>query len=43
MILKQSNIEALMPVTNFDLSTYIKWLRPGAKSAASQEPKSSIF
>uniref|UniRef100_A0A7N2R1X5 AP2/ERF domain-containing protein n=1 Tax=Quercus lobata TaxID=97700 RepID=A0A7N2R1X5_QUELO len=29
-------------LTNFDLSTYIKWLRPGAKSVASQEPKSSV-
>ncbi|GMY26062.1 AP2-like ethylene-responsive transcription factor At1g16060 [Fagus crenata] len=29
-------------VTNFDLSTYIRWLRPGANSLASQESKSSI-
>ncbi|KAL5553927.1 hypothetical protein UlMin_041328 [Ulmus minor] len=29
-------------VTNFDLSTYIRWLRPGANSYASQEPKSII-
>ena len=29
-------------VTNFDLSTYIRWLRPGANSVASQESKSSI-
>nr|POE91282.1 ethylene-responsive transcription factor wri1 [Quercus suber] len=29
-------------VTNFDLSTYIRWLRPGANSLASQQPKSSI-
>ena len=29
-------------VTNFDLSTYIRWLRPGANSLASQQPKSNI-
>ncbi|KDP21223.1 hypothetical protein JCGZ_21694 [Jatropha curcas] len=32
-------------VTNFDLSTYIRWLRPGAHSSANaivQEPKSTI-
>ncbi|KAF3431415.1 hypothetical protein FNV43_RR26146 [Rhamnella rubrinervis] len=28
-------------VTNFDLSTYIRWLRPGANPLASQEPTSS--
>lgn len=28
-------------MTNFDLSTYIRWLRPGANSLASQEPTSS--
>ncbi|KAI4328391.1 hypothetical protein L6164_020748 [Bauhinia variegata] len=28
-------------VTNFDLSTYIRWLRPGVQSAASQEQKPS--
>ncbi|KAF5443270.1 hypothetical protein F2P56_035840 [Juglans regia] len=29
-------------VTNFDLSTYIRWLRPSSNSLASQEPKPSI-
>ncbi|KAK7362197.1 hypothetical protein VNO77_04303 [Canavalia gladiata] len=29
-------------VTNFDLSTYIRWLRPGAHSTPSQEQKPSI-
>ncbi|KAE8023315.1 hypothetical protein FH972_009025 [Carpinus fangiana] len=29
-------------VTNFNLSTYIRWLRPGANSLASQEPKPII-
>ncbi|KAL4639362.1 hypothetical protein ACB092_03G211800 [Castanea dentata] len=29
-------------VTNFDLSTYIRWLRPSASSLVSQQPKSSV-
>ncbi|KAK6931187.1 AP2/ERF domain [Dillenia turbinata] len=29
-------------VTNFDLSTYIRWLRPGTNSIASQEPRLMI-
>lgn len=28
-------------VTNFDLSTYIRWLRSGANSLASQDPRTS--
>ncbi|KAA8533013.1 hypothetical protein F0562_032870 [Nyssa sinensis] len=29
-------------VTNFDLSTYIRWLKPGANAVASQDPRPNI-
>ncbi|KAF3971429.1 hypothetical protein CMV_004979 [Castanea mollissima] len=34
--------KGISAVTNFDLSTYIRWLRPSASSLVSQQPKSSV-